>query len=414
MSTPENRRTAGRILAALAKGIHPDTGEVIRRGDPLRHPETVEALRLGIEALEGAPPLRESEILATTPTNSWKSPTTDRPGVALLKAVKEVWTPGDSPRSESEIWSVIDEFPPRTARILSLRFGRDGEAKTLQEIGDTFGVTRERIRQILVKGLRRLGHRSRQRRLWSAALGENAGNAVGAPRGSLDGSDPSPTSKTASLRHEDDCAEEPSCPVHLDSPVASLELGDRARNALSRSSLKTIRQVLASNDHDLLRIRNFGRISLEALRAQLLRAGIPDVLAYPLFRGELLANRYPKGGVLAEALGSSGGASATYLASRELTRGAQMLLNAVPRQRDPQGTPVEDAMVWARVDMLRGGISEILGMRFGRSGRPLDWHDIAQRQRIPVDRAMQLAEVGLNRLAHDDHWLHLWIRLPKS
>ncbi len=61
---------------------------------------------------------------------------------------------------------VLASLTPREARILRLRFGlQDGRAYTLKEVGAKFGLTRERIRQIERKALRRLRHPSRSRQL---------------------------------------------------------------------------------------------------------------------------------------------------------------------------------------------------------------------------------------------------------
>ncbi|MFU8796698.1 MAG: sigma-70 family RNA polymerase sigma factor, partial [Dehalococcoidia bacterium] len=61
---------------------------------------------------------------------------------------------------------VLDELTEREKRVLQLRFGlRDGCPRTLEEVGREFNVTRERIRQIEGKALRKLRHPSRSRRL---------------------------------------------------------------------------------------------------------------------------------------------------------------------------------------------------------------------------------------------------------
>jgi RNA polymerase primary sigma factor len=65
-----------------------------------------------------------------------------------------------------KIQEVLDTLPPREARILRLRFGlENGHNYTLEEVGEKFGLTRERIRQIESKALRRLRHPRRSRQL---------------------------------------------------------------------------------------------------------------------------------------------------------------------------------------------------------------------------------------------------------
>jgi len=64
------------------------------------------------------------------------------------------------------ISEVIVELSPREQKILRMRFGlEDGRARTLEEVGKEFNVTRERIRQIEAKALRKLRHPSRSRKL---------------------------------------------------------------------------------------------------------------------------------------------------------------------------------------------------------------------------------------------------------
>ncbi len=78
-------------------------------------------------------------------------------------------SPFDSASHEllkEHIVNVLDSLNPRERRVLELRFGlRDGKSRTLEEVGKEFGVTRERIRQIEAKALRKLRHPSRSKRL---------------------------------------------------------------------------------------------------------------------------------------------------------------------------------------------------------------------------------------------------------
>ena len=61
---------------------------------------------------------------------------------------------------------VLSSLTPRERKVLELRFGlEDGRSRTLEEVGREFNVTRERIRQIEAKALRKLRHPSRSRKL---------------------------------------------------------------------------------------------------------------------------------------------------------------------------------------------------------------------------------------------------------
>ncbi|MDP2949535.1 MAG: sigma-70 family RNA polymerase sigma factor, partial [Chloroflexota bacterium] len=78
-------------------------------------------------------------------------------------------TPDDAASYEllkEQIEKVLDTLNPRERRVLQLRFGvGDGRSRTLEEVGKEFGVTRERIRQIEAKALRKLRHPSRSSKL---------------------------------------------------------------------------------------------------------------------------------------------------------------------------------------------------------------------------------------------------------
>ena len=77
--------------------------------------------------------------------------------------------PSDSAFSKllkEKIEELLNTLTPREARILRLRFGlQNGHCYTLEEVGQKFGLTRERIRQIEGRALRRLRHPRRSRKL---------------------------------------------------------------------------------------------------------------------------------------------------------------------------------------------------------------------------------------------------------
>jgi RNA polymerase primary sigma factor len=78
-------------------------------------------------------------------------------------------TPSDSvafSMLKEQLLSVLDTLTPREEKVLRLRYGiDDGKPRTLEEVGKEFNVTRERIRQIEAKALRKLRHPSRSKKL---------------------------------------------------------------------------------------------------------------------------------------------------------------------------------------------------------------------------------------------------------
>jgi RNA polymerase primary sigma factor len=65
-----------------------------------------------------------------------------------------------------QVQEVLNSLTDRESRVLKLRFGlEDGRTRTLEEVGREFGVTRERIRQIEAKAIRKLRHPSRSKKL---------------------------------------------------------------------------------------------------------------------------------------------------------------------------------------------------------------------------------------------------------
>ena len=67
---------------------------------------------------------------------------------------------------KEKIMEALDSLTPREASVIKMRFGLiDGRVRTLEEVGEEFNITRERIRQIEAKALRKLRHPSRSRKL---------------------------------------------------------------------------------------------------------------------------------------------------------------------------------------------------------------------------------------------------------
>ncbi|MCL2024123.1 MAG: RNA polymerase sigma factor RpoD, partial [Oscillospiraceae bacterium] len=67
---------------------------------------------------------------------------------------------------KEQLADVLHTLTPREAKVLAMRFGlTDGTPHTLEEVGLEFAVTRERIRQIEAKALRKLRHPTRSKRL---------------------------------------------------------------------------------------------------------------------------------------------------------------------------------------------------------------------------------------------------------
>jgi RNA polymerase primary sigma factor len=67
---------------------------------------------------------------------------------------------------KEQMQDILDSLSERERKVLEMRFGLlDGQGRTLEEVGQAFGVTRERIRQIEAKALRKLRHPIRSRKL---------------------------------------------------------------------------------------------------------------------------------------------------------------------------------------------------------------------------------------------------------
>ncbi len=102
---------------------------------------------------------------------SLESPVGDEEDAELGHFVEDRKSPGPAQTTyqnmlREKLEQVLSTLPPREARVLRLRYGlENGRVYTLEEVGQKFGLTRERIRQIENKALRRLRHPRRARQL---------------------------------------------------------------------------------------------------------------------------------------------------------------------------------------------------------------------------------------------------------
>jgi RNA polymerase primary sigma factor len=134
----------------------------------LGHPPTVEDLA---EALNEDLDKVDWMLRVSWLPLSLESPVGDEDDSELGMFVEDESSPSPSQAAyknmlEQKVHEVLGTLSPREARILRLRFGlENGRAYTLEEVGEKFGLTRERIRQIEGKALRRLRHPMRARQL---------------------------------------------------------------------------------------------------------------------------------------------------------------------------------------------------------------------------------------------------------
>ena len=129
------------------------TSEEIGREMEMPADRVREILKISQEPISLETPISEEEDSSLgdfIPDNNTQAPA-DAASYQLLK---------------EQVDTVLDSINPRERRVLQLRFGlEDGRARTLEEVGREFGVTRERIRQIEAKALRKLRHPTRSKKL---------------------------------------------------------------------------------------------------------------------------------------------------------------------------------------------------------------------------------------------------------
>ncbi|MFI5258774.1 MAG: sigma-70 family RNA polymerase sigma factor, partial [Candidatus Limnocylindrales bacterium] len=132
--------------------------------------EIAEAMSRGGEVV--VPPAKVREIIKVSQeTVSLETPIGEEEDAHLGDFIEDrgALAPADAAARQllkEQVAAVLNSLSGRERRVLQLRFGlEDGRARTLEEVGKEFNLTRERIRQIEEKALRKLRHPSRSRKL---------------------------------------------------------------------------------------------------------------------------------------------------------------------------------------------------------------------------------------------------------
>ena len=143
------KKTAGELLRRT--GREPTVEEIAAQLD-MEAARVRELLQLSQDPISLETPVGEEE---DAPLEDFRD---DEAGIPADEAGRQLL--------RRELMTVLKSLTPREERVIALRFGlEDGRARTLEELGREFNVTRERVRQIEAKALRKLRHPSRAKRL---------------------------------------------------------------------------------------------------------------------------------------------------------------------------------------------------------------------------------------------------------
>jgi RNA polymerase primary sigma factor len=133
-------------------------------GRPPTDEEIAKEMEIEIEKIAEIRKIKQNPTSLATPIGEEKDS-------KLLDVIPDDWSqsPEDYATGEylkNQLRDILDSLQDRERRVLSLRFGLDdGVSRTLEEVGKEFGVTRERIRQIEAKALKKLKEKSAQQKL---------------------------------------------------------------------------------------------------------------------------------------------------------------------------------------------------------------------------------------------------------
>ena len=133
-------------------------------GRPATDEEIAKEMDVEIEKIAEIKKIKQNPTSLATPIGEEKDS-------KLQDIIPDDWSQSPEEYATSEylknqLHDILDTLQDRERRVLTLRFGLDdGVSRTLEEVGREFGVTRERIRQIEAKALKRLKEKSSQQKL---------------------------------------------------------------------------------------------------------------------------------------------------------------------------------------------------------------------------------------------------------
>ncbi len=133
-------------------------------GRPATDEEIAKEMEIEVEKITEIRKIKQNPTSLSTPIGEEKDS-------KLQDIIPDDWSqsPEDYATGEylkNQLHEILDSLQDRERRVLSLRFGlEDGVSRTLEEVGKEFGVTRERIRQIEAKALKKLKEKSAQQKL---------------------------------------------------------------------------------------------------------------------------------------------------------------------------------------------------------------------------------------------------------
>ena len=222
----------------------------------------------------------------------------------LHKVIEGVWTRPVNPPEEKLFEEVLKTLTPREEGVIRKRFGINMELHTLEQVGEFYGITRERVRQIESKAIRKLRHPSRSRRLkpltlpLKTRLAETISILASLELGETDFTKQEQYLQkieyVQSLKKQLDTAhayiqaleqrlegiihepifEHKDSLLLLGKSIDDCEFSLRTYNCLKKGKINNIGELLQKTEKDLVKIRCFGKKSLTEVKDFLKSLGL--------------------------------------------------------------------------------------------------------------------------------------------